>query len=88
MADKIVDINGHQVRYDDSSDTLGRAIHHLKDKLGKEEAEVFFHTARHNDEHHKAHIEIPNHHESDRADNLTLVHEGDKKYHLRKRSYQ
>ena len=85
MADKIVEIHGHTVKYDETSDTLSRAVHHLKDKLGKDEAKVFFDAARHDRINHKTHLEIPNSRESDRSDNLTLVHGSDGEYHLRKR---
>lgn len=84
MADKYVDVHGFKVKYDDSSQTLNNAIHYLADKIDKDEAEVFFDTARHDLVNHKAHLEVHNF-EKNRDDNLTLVHENDGSYHLRKR---
>lgn len=86
MADKYVDIHGHKVRYDDDSETAKNAIRHLTKSLDSSEAKVFFDEAKRNLHEHTAHFEVRNH-EMNRDDNLTLVHEGDGGYHLRKRKH-
>lgn len=81
-----IDIHGYKVKYDEDSHTLKNAVHFLKDKLDKSEAEVFFDDARRDTVNHKAHLEVRNH-EKNRDDNLTLVHEDDGSYLLRKREH-
>lgn len=86
MADKYIDIHGHRVKYDDDSDTAKNAVHYLTEKLDQSEAKVFFDEAKNNMTEHKAHFEVRNY-ERNRDDNLTLVHESDGTYHLRKREH-
>lgn len=86
MADKFIDVHGHKVRYDDDSETARNAIHHLAKGLDSSEAKVFFDEAKNNIHEHIAHLEVRND-VRNRNDNLTLVHESDGSYHLRKREH-
>jgi len=79
-----IDIHGFKVKYDDSSHTLKNAVRHLKEKIDKEEAKVFFDDAKRDTVNHTAHFEVRDH-ERNRDSDLTLVHEGGS-YRLRKRS--
>jgi hypothetical protein len=80
------DIHGFKVKYDDDSQTLKKAVKYLKEKIDKSEAEVFFDAARRDMVHHNSHFEFRDHeYNTDR--NLTLVYDGDGKYHIRKRSH-
>ena len=87
MATQEIDIHGHKVRYDDDSETVKRGIHYLKAKIDKEEAKVFFDDARRDHANHTAHFEVHDYH-GDRQHDMTLVHNSDGSYHLRKRLHR
>ncbi len=77
-------IHGFNVEYDESSHTLNVAVHYLAEKLDKSEAEVFFDVARRDLINHKAHFEVRDP-ENGLNHDLTLIHDGDNNYHLRKK---
>lgn len=85
--DKYVDIHGFKVKLEDkNSSTLKSAVHHLKDKLDKSEAGIYFHAASRDLLNHKAHFEVRDHTKHvDR--NVTLIHEKDGSYTLKKRHH-
>ncbi len=86
MAEKYVDIHGFKVKYDGDSQMLQNAVHHLTSKLDTAEAKIFFDGAKRNLDSHTAHLEIHNP-TKNREDDLTLVHESDGSYHLKKREH-
>lgn len=79
-----VEIHGFKVKYDEGSHTARNAVRHLTEKIDREEAKVFFDAARRDLINHKSHFEVRDH-ERNIDTNLTLIHEGDGTYHLRKR---
>jgi len=86
MADQYIDIHEFKVKYDDSSETLEKAIKYLTEELDRSEAEVFFDAARRDRVHHTSHFELSSK-RGGKDLNLTLVYrEGDGYYRLRKRS--
>ncbi len=84
MATKEIEIHGHKVKYDEESESAKRGVHYLKDKINREEARVFFDDAKRDRTNHTSHFEVHDHH-GDGQHDLTLVHENDGSFHLRKR---
>lgn len=77
-------IHGFNVDYDETSHTLNLAVHYLAEKLDESEAKAFFDEARRDLINHKAHFEIRDP-ENGRDHELTLIHDSDGSYHLRKK---
>ena len=86
MSDQYADIHGFKVKYDDSSDTIKKAIKYLSEELDSSEAEPFFNDARRDRVNHSSHFEVSSR-ISGHDRNFTLLYrEGEGYYRLRKRS--
>lgn len=86
--DKYIDVHGFKLRVENKdSQTLKNAVRHLKDKLHKDEAKVFFDAARHDRVHNKAHVQVHNSERGGREDNVTLFHHSDGTYSIDKRKH-
>jgi len=82
----IVEIHGKKVHVDDDSSSAHYAADYLK-KLDKSEAHNFFSTASHN---RISHFETPSHSDIKNQSlhhNMTLEHNNDGTYNLRKRTH-
>ncbi len=80
-----MDIHGMQVQIDGESDSAKYAADYLN-KLSSEESSVFFEAAKRDLVNHVCHFETPHdgeHH--DVSHHLTLIHNSDGSYLLRKR---
>ena len=80
--DKTIDLFGFKVKYDDSSTSAHKALAFLKE-TGESGAKAFFDEARRNTTEHIAHFKVHSHDSNDEY-HLTLKHEDDGTYHLRK----
>ncbi len=80
-----IDIHGNKVQIDGSSDSAKYAAEYLNNLSG-EEANVFFEAAKRDLVNHVSHFETPHdgeHH--DISHHLTLIHNSDGSYLLRRR---
>lgn len=81
-----IDIHGMKVQIDPESNSAKYAVDYLN-KLSSEESEVFFEAAKRDLVNHVSHFETPHdgeHH--DISHHLTLIHNSDGTYQLRKRT--
>lgn len=81
-----IEIHGHKVNFDDNSHTLKEAIKHLDKKLDSSEAKIYFDAAKRDLVNHKAHFEIRDH-EKHEDRNVTLIHNSDGSFTLKKRHH-
>ncbi len=86
--EKYINVHGFKLRLEkEDSQTLKNAVHHLKDKLHRDEAKVFFDAARHDRINNKAHIQVRNSDRGGREDNVSLFHHSDGTYSIDKRHH-
>jgi hypothetical protein len=80
-----IDIHGIKVEIDPESDSAKYAADYLN-KLSADEAKVFFDAAKRDEINGVAHFETPHDGPSDISHHLTLIHNNDGTYLLRRRT--
>ncbi len=80
-----IDVHGMQVKIDGDSDSAKYGTEYLN-KLSSDEAKVFFDAAKRDETNHASHFETPHSEHSNSSHHLTLIHNDDGTYLLRRRT--